>query len=198
MRMASRAASSAAAALRDKAEIFFIPIMDVDNVTLGAGGKEAVPRDHNRDWSAEPVYPEVAAAKARVQALADAGRLRVFLDLHNPGPGDKQPFYFGPLDYETLSGKRRANYDRFLKLSIATMTAPLAIHPQYRFATYVKTDEERARMSGNWARHLPDENILALTLETAWNTPHSTADGYRRVGANLARVVADYLRPAAE
>lgn len=41
--------TSEAASLRRAAEILVVPIVDVDNVVLGAGGKEAIPRDHNRD-----------------------------------------------------------------------------------------------------------------------------------------------------
>jgi murein tripeptide amidase MpaA len=36
--------------LRLHAELFVVPIMDVDNAATGNGGKEADPRDHNRDW----------------------------------------------------------------------------------------------------------------------------------------------------
>lgn len=179
--------------LREKAEIFFIPIMDVDNVALGAGGKESAPRDHNRDWAAEPLYPEVAAAQEQLKRHLEAGRLRVFLDLHNPSPGDKKPYFFGPFDYETMTGPRRQTYDRFLELAVETMTGPLAIHPSYRFATYVKTEEERDRMSGAWIRNRSDDRVIAMTLETAWNTPHSTQQGYRKVGQQLAHTVAKFL-----
>ena len=183
----------AARALRDQAEIFFIPIMDVDNVALGAGGKEAVPRDHNRDWSDQPVHPEVEAAKQRIGGLIESGRLTAFFDLHNPAAGDRQPFFFGPLDFEQMTGVRRRSYERFLELAVAEITGPLAIAPRYRFATYVKTEEERARVSGNWVRDRSHERAVALTLETAWNTPHSTTEGYREVGAGLARALASYL-----
>jgi hypothetical protein len=182
----------AAAALRDSAEITFIPIMDVDNVTLGAGGKESLPQDHNRDWSDEPVYPEVAAAQRELRSRMEAGRLRVYVDLHNPGPGDKQPFYFGPFNYETLEPRRRQAFDRFLALSIEHIRDPLPILPQYRFATYVRTDEERGRMSSEWVRRRIGEDGIALTLETSWNTPHSNAEGYRAVGAGLGRAIAAF------
>ena len=42
-------AGDEAKALRAKTYLHYIPIMDVDNAAIGAGGKEAVPRDHNRD-----------------------------------------------------------------------------------------------------------------------------------------------------
>ena len=83
--------------LRDNAETVLVPIMDVDNVATGNGGKEAAPRDHNRDWSAESIYPEIAAAQRHLRDWANSGRLDVYLDLHNPGPADMQPFFFvGP------------------------------------------------------------------------------------------------------
>ncbi len=182
-----------AAALREQAEIFLVPIMDVDSVTLGAGGKEADPRDHNRDWASEPIYPEVAAAQSRLLDLAQTGRLRVFLDLHNPGPGDKRTYFFGPFGYEQMHGARRAAYDRFLELTAAAMTGELPFHPEYRFANYIKTEEERARMSAHWMRLHSAETTLALTLEAAWNTPNSTSAGYRETGAGLARAVARYV-----
>ena len=85
--------------LRRRAEVFVVPIMDVDNAATGNGGKEADPRDHNRDWDDTPVYPEVAAAQDRLRELARSGRLTLFVDLHNPAPGDARPFFFvGPAE----------------------------------------------------------------------------------------------------
>lgn len=185
-----------AAELRANCEIYFVPIMDVDNVAIGAGGKDAVPRDHNRDWTDAPVYPEVAAAQQRIRNLADAGRLRVFLDLHNPGAGAMRPFYYGPLQYDQMTGQEQRNYHRFLALSVATMTEPLAIDRKYQLATYIKDDEERRRVSRNWVDEHSGADVVALTLETAWNTPHSTATGYEQVGRRLAQTVARYLAPS--
>ncbi|MCP5542243.1 MAG: zinc carboxypeptidase [Akkermansiaceae bacterium] len=180
--------------LRERTEIFFVPIMDIDNAAQGAGGKEAVPRDHNRDWSDTPVYPEVAAAQRRIAALEAAGRLRLFVDLHNPGPGDKEPFFYGPFDHETMTGGTREHYDRWIALAAEEISGPLPLRPTYRFATYVTTEEERGRMSSGWVRnHSDPARVVSVTLETAWNTPHSTAEGYRTVGGQLARAVARYL-----
>ncbi len=184
----------AAEQFRDNHEIFFVPIMDVDNVVLGAGGKDAIPRDHNRDWADAPVYPEVAAAQTQLRRLIAQDRLRVFLDLHNPAPADHQPFFFGPLDYEQLDAEHRRRYDQFLELATEYIRGPLAILPRYRFATYVKTQEERNRVSGNWVRDRVGQNAIAMTLETSWNTPHSDIDGYRQVGRGLAQTVARFLQ----
>lgn len=185
-------ASAEAAEFRERACVHFIPIMDVDNVTLGAGGKEAVPRDHNRDWSATPVYPEIAAAQKRIREIHAKRGLDVFLDLHNPGAGDKTPFFFGPFGFERLTGIQRRNYTRWMELAAASINGPLPVAPEYRFATYVKTDEERGRMSSGWVRANAGEHTISVTLETAWNNPASTPDGYRAVGRQLAASLAKY------
>ncbi len=51
--------------LREHADVTVIPVMDVDRVATGDGGKESSPHDHNRDWSLMPHYPEVVAADQR-------------------------------------------------------------------------------------------------------------------------------------
>ena len=188
----------AARALRKTACIHFVPIMDVDSVALGAGGKEALPRDHNRDWSGEPVYPEIAAAQKRIRAIHAARGLDVYLDLHNPGPGDKAPFFFGPFDHEQLAGVRRRNYDRWMELAAESIAGPLKVMPRYRIASYVKTEEERLRMSSGWVRAHTGEGTISVTLETGWNSPKMTVEGYAEVGANLGRTLKAYLEKKEE
>lgn len=68
------------------AVIVAVPIMDVDNVERGAGGKEQGPQDHNRDWSDQPYWPEVKAAMVRITEMSKAHDFGVLMDLHNPGP----------------------------------------------------------------------------------------------------------------
>ena len=187
-------ASDEAKELRANACVHFIPIMDVDNVSIGAGGKEAIPQDHNRDWSDAPHYPEVAAAQKRITEIEQKHGLDVFLDLHNPGAGDRVPFFFGPFGFERLTGVQQQNYQRWIELAAKHIDGPLPVNPQYRFATYVKTDEERGRMSSGWARAHASDQAISVTLETAWNTPHSTTSGYLKVGAQLGRTLAQYLR----
>jgi hypothetical protein len=187
----------AARKLREHATIYFVPIMDVDNVSMGAGGKEAIPRDHNRDWGAVPTYPEVAAAQKKIHELAAMGKLQLFIDLHNPSPSDRQPYFYGPFGYEQMTGVLRQNYTRFLELAVRNIRAPLPVEPKYRFATYVKEEEERGRMSGEWVRNRLGENGLALCLETAWNTPHNLPEGCRNVGGQLAATIAQYMQGVA-
>jgi hypothetical protein len=178
--------------LRSQAEIYIVPIMDVDNVATGNGGKEANPRDHNRDWAEQPVYPEVAAAQQQLRAMAKDGRLNLFLDLHNPAPGDRHPFFFvGP--EELLSPQGKANRAKFIGAAIAHITGPLAVEKNVR-TTGASYHPLFRQISGMWVDANGNPDTVAACLETSWNTPHSTTEGYLTVGKQLAQAVADYLR----
>ncbi|MBC8355997.1 MAG: hypothetical protein H8E66_28805 [Planctomycetes bacterium] len=183
----------AAAKLRRNVTVFYVPIMDVDNVAMGAGGKDAVPRDHNRDWDDEPHYPEVAAAQERILKLDADGKFDVFIDLHNPGGSERRPYFFGPINLDKLPAIQQQNHARWQAFCASAISGPLPLEPRYKFATYVRTDEERNRMSANWVRNHTASHVLSTTLETVWNAPHSTQQGYMTVGAQLGMALGRYL-----
>ena len=183
--------SAEAKQLRSRSEIFIVPIMDVDNVATGNGGKEANPRDHNRDWDDHPVYPEVEAAQKRLKQLAERRRLGLFIDLHNPAPGDKRPFFFvGPPELLSLRGRERR--EQFLETAARHIADPLAVEPNPR-VTGPSYHPLWKQISGQWVILNGDPDSVAVCLETSWNTPHSTVDGYRAVGRQLGLTVADWL-----
>jgi hypothetical protein len=186
-------ASAEAAELRASTCLHFIPIMDVDNAAVGAGGKEAIPRDHNRDWADVPNYPEVAAAQKRISEIHARAGLDVFIDLHNPGSNDPI-FFFGPFGFDRLTGTQRRNYDAWITLAADQMKEPHPVAPKFRTASYVQTEEERGRMSSGWVRAHTDENTLSVTLETGWNSPKMSVEGYGKVGAGLGRTLEAYLK----
>lgn len=178
--------------LREHAEIVVVPIMDVDNVATGNGGKEANPHDHNRDWDDHPVYPEVAAAQRHLREWADAGRLDVFLDLHNPGPSDLRPFFYMGPD-ELLDEPAREQRAAFLTAALGRIVGPLTLEEKPRF-TGPNYHPLWRQMCGIWVNDHANPHALATCLETSWNTPHSTTDGYMKVGGHLGQTVVDYLR----
>jgi hypothetical protein len=181
-----------AAVLRQKSDIWIVPIMDVDNVAAGHGGKEAFPHDHNRDWTDQPIYPEVAAAQQHLLQLAAEGRLALFLDLHNPAPGDVRSFFFVCPD-ETLTETGRRNLDRWLLVCRAEMNGPLVLSDQPRVSGPAY-DPQWKQMSKNWvATHAPPFAVAA-TLETAWNTPVSNTASYRTLGMQLGLAIERYFR----
>jgi hypothetical protein len=73
------------------------------------------------------------------------------------------------------------------------MTEPVPLFPKYRFATYVTTEEERGRMSSSWVRANTGDGTLSVTLETGWNSPKMSVEGYAKVGENLGLTLKAYL-----
>jgi len=185
-------ASDEAKELRTKTCLHYIPIMDVDNAAIGAGGKDSIPRDHNRDWDAKPIYPEVAAAQRMIRDIHEKHGLDVFIDLHNPG-ADDQIFFFGPFAFERMTGIQQRNYQRWMDLAAAHIIEPLKVQPKYRYATYVTSEEERGRMSSGWVRANTGAATISVTLETGWNSSLMSVEGYGKVGVGLGRSLAAYI-----
>ncbi len=179
--------------LRQHAEVFVVPVMDVDNTATGNGGKNALPHDHNRDWSGKPHWNEVRAAQRRVSKLIDAGRMDVFLDLHNPAPGDPTFFYILPSEMleEPMIGLR----DRLINLAYHRISKikplmPMSNQPKVTGSNYHPLWRQ---ISSNWVSMHGNPHTVSLCLETMWNYKNSTTTGYQAVGANLAAAVGEYL-----
>jgi hypothetical protein len=185
--------SAEAAWLRQHAEIFLVPIMDIDNTATGNGGKDAQPQDHNRDWSPRPHWNEVAAAQRMVSGLIAEGRMDVFLDLHNPAPGD--PTFFYILDNELLKEPMIALRDRFIQLAYGRISKikpliPMSNKPKTTGASYHPLWRQ---ISANWVCMNGNPHTVSLCLETIWNYKNSTTDGYSAVGSNLAAATQEFL-----
>ena len=181
-----------ARSLREKADIVVVPLMDVDSVAMGAGGKGQKPRDHNRDWTESPHWPEVRAAMAEIDRMHNGTGLDVFVDLHSPGMYDPETYYLtSPGANKTEIGRR--NLARFMGASRAEMTGPLELRTEQKIAGSKYTSGWQA-MSQNWVTARTSGHALAFTLEAAWNHPGSTADGYRALGRQLGLALERYLR----
>ena len=182
-----------AAWLRQHAELFLVPIMDIDNTATGNGGKDALPHDHNRDWSDQPHWNETIAAQNKVADLIDAGRMDVFLDLHNPAPGD--PSFFYVLDPTLLPEPAVKLRNRFVDLAYARISRikpliPMSITTK---VTGPKYHPLWKNISANWVAMHGNPHTVSLCLETIWNYRNSTTDGYLAVGANLAQATREFL-----
>ncbi|QDU50387.1 M14-type cytosolic carboxypeptidase [Gimesia panareensis] len=181
-----------AVALREKADIYYVPIMDIDNVATGNGGKNQVPHDHNRDWSETPRWNAVQAAMKSLKQFDEQNRLVMFVDLHNPGANSKQPFfYIAPPELNTK--RRKALQDAFIAVCREEMREPLKLDRSTP-STGPKYDKRWKEISSNWVRSATREHVVGITLETCWNTPHSNPRGYMTVGRQLGRGIARYLK----
>ena len=178
--------------LRKKSLITIVPIMDIDNVAIGAGGKNQTPHDHNRDWDAKPHFKAVEKAIAEIRRQNAAGRFDLFVDLHNPGPETKRPFFY-ITPRKLLSPRGRTNLDRFLAAAAGEITGPLAYQGEVHESGDAY-DRNWKKISKNWVSLNTRDHVVAVTLETAWNTPHSTTAGYQQVGRELGLAVERYFR----
>lgn len=181
----------AAVAFRKQTIVYFVPLMDVDNVSIGAGGKNQDPHDHNRDWTDKPVFPAVAAAQKIIRDLDAAGTFDAFIDLHNPAAGDLKPFFF-VAEATELKEKGTASLVKFVATATKHITGPMALNPKTR-ASGAAYDKNWKAISKNWVNANTRDGVVAVTLETSWNTPHSNIEGYTTVGKQLAAAVAEYL-----
>jgi hypothetical protein len=165
--------------------------MDVDNVEIGAGGKDQKPHDQNRDWGTSPYFPEVKALEDQLTAASRLGRVDLLIDLHNPGPKDRTVVFYIPAK-PLLSPQRVANEDLFLKLCQRTMTGkiPFIGHLAPTGATY---DPAVDKTVDSWTANLCRPTTVALTMETPWNTVGSNQAGYIEVGRELGHSIEQYF-----
>jgi len=179
--------------LRQRAAVTVVPIMDIDNVVRGAGGKNQNPQDHNRDWSDRPHWRSVAAAQRMLREMNGEARLTLFIDLHNPGPGPRdQEVFFYTCPRAGLSERRRTLLDAFLAAAKAEMAAPLGFRGQTR-ESGAGYDKNWKRISKNWVADHLDGPLIAVTMEVGWNTPHSTQENYQEVGHRLGLAIERHL-----
>lgn len=175
--------------LRQYAEIIVVPLLDVDHVATGDGGKHCQPQDHNLDWSDKPHWPEVAAVQKRILALANEGRMNLFLDLHNPAPGNKQQTAY-VIEKAYMPEKGDSRKLRFVEL----MIEEFGVLKQNPARPPAENPDLFHRVSVPWVLEHSNSNTIAFCIETPWNTPSGTPDGYKIVGRKLGSAVEKLLR----
>lgn len=183
-----------AEALRKKASVVVVPLMDVDNVAIGAGGKNQIPQDHNRDWTANPYHPAVAAAQREIKLLDNAGRFDLYIDLHNPAPANRDPYFYVPPQSQSLD-RDGINLQHFLTAMRSELTAPLAFRGK-TVESDARYDKLWNQISSVWVTQNTARHVVATTLEVPWNTPQSTTEGYRAVGRKMGLAIDRYFHEA--
>jgi hypothetical protein len=185
----------AAQRLRRHCDIVVVPIMDVDSVEKGAGGKGQAPQDHNRDWTASPHWPSVKATQDMLKQFIEDDRLALFIDAHNPGwKGNGLDFWWihdgGKTD---LQAKNIGVFDRAIQAQVKTMGGRIADKGQY-----LKDKTDEPLLSVKWVTQYAPDSVLAFSLEVQMPPPRGYAgtppDYHVKLGAELGRVLEQYLR----
>jgi len=84
---------SLAVEFRKQASLHVVPMMDVDNVAIGASGRMQRPIDMNRDWNPESHWKAVKEVKKQLEETSSENNYRVFIDVHSTFPGATYPIF---------------------------------------------------------------------------------------------------------
>ncbi len=84
---------SLAVEFRKTASLHVVPMMDVDNVAIGASGRMQKPIDMNRDWNPESHWKAVQEVKKQIDETASENNYRIFIDVHSTFPGATYPIF---------------------------------------------------------------------------------------------------------
>ena len=115
--------------------------------------------------------------------------MSVFLDSHNPGPGPAQTFYVQYPPY--LGAPATALQEKFLAHARAAFGEIRLLNGNPSKPEQLPIWE---RISTSWVIQHGNLQTIAFTVETPWNTPQGTPEGYRDVGRKLGIATEKFLR----
>lgn len=182
--------------LRESVEFFIVPMVDKDGVEDGDQGKNRKPRDPNRDYDGDSIYPAQKAIREKLPKWAD-GRLRFAMDMHCPwirGDINETVYFVG-----TPNEKIFQEVGRFSKVLEKVQSGPL-VYQSKNNLPYGKGWNSKSNYTGKpfswWASEQPGV-IAATTIEVAYANASGRAVtdvSARALGRDLARGLAVYLR----
>jgi hypothetical protein len=172
--------------LRRQAIIYVVPLMDADNAATGGTGKDRLPVDFNRDWDSPSYWPAVTAVKQKMIETSAMNQLKIFIDVHNPFPGqnDNNMWFYSSQN----TGIRSANLDLYRKLLNENAGYTFNREPLYA------TDGQTAQ---KWVDSVFAGIDFSTGLETGWVNRTDNAEWtiplYRLNGEVLGRGMCDYI-----
>ncbi len=182
--------------LRNNVEFMIIPFMDKDGVENGEQGKNRDPRDHNRDYSGDPIHNSTATLRNIIPEWSQ-GKLKIALDLHCPllkGEHSEYIFLVG-----SPFPKTEKNQLQFTKLLEENTIGELSFYKKYFLSFGVRWNVANSYSKGDsftaWAAKLPDVS-LSTSLEFPYANVSGTMiskDGAREFGKAIAYSIKDYL-----
>jgi hypothetical protein len=185
----------AAKALRNRATITVIPIVDVDGVVEGRTGKNQSPYDHNRGWAEEPGnWIETRATKSAITSLNRQNKFDFFLDFHGPG-NLRHPYFIIPFSSDLPFEKQRQNRSKFLEILNSKPLDDEAQASQSMTKIYYSERpwDHTVNSSRDWVIMKTNDHVVTLTLEVNMNTPLSTNEGYRAEALVLGKAISEYF-----
>jgi hypothetical protein len=189
--------------LRENVSFSFVPFVDKDGVEDGDQGKNRAPHDHNRDYGDNAIYPETAAVRGLVGAIAKRyGKVDVFIDLHCPwirGAGNENVYQVG--SKYPAHAERQTLFGDLVEAAIAPDALPYFRADNYPYGVgwNVAGNEADGISSTKWAGRNP-----AVGFVTSFEIPYANArevnvtpDRARGLGRAIATALAQFLRDGA-
>jgi hypothetical protein len=181
---------------QENVEVLAIPFADTDGVEDGDQGKNRKPRDHNRDYAGESIYPEVRAIRKLVPEWSQ-GLLRVAFDLHCPwirGRHNDVIYMVGSADERNWGEQQKLG--RILE---ASRTGPLVYRARdnlpFGQAWNTSQNFKQGASCSRWTT-----GLQGIRLGTTFEIPYASAGGRevtpasaRAFGRDLARALRRYI-----
>ena len=162
---AQHLASEEAKPLLQKAILYVVPIMDVDNVFKGSAGKDQKPIDFNRCWSDKlDRWNAVDAAINTINAQITTNPLILFMDLHDPWYPEPHHWHIVPgSDREVITEFGEKFVENVAKIEGANSWKNWFLWPQGRSQPSGPTSTHYAKRT--WM--LDQSRAVSICMETA-------------------------------
>jgi len=176
--------------IRENTVFYIVPMVDVDNVFLGASGRMQKPVDFNRDWSLTPHWKAVKEIQELIIETNKIYNYRVFLDFHSTYPGATRPIW-------GIFNEYKQNQVEYRKLKRFFNTyKKIAGYPLSEISGTMDKFYADAFSSG---LRNPDIKVseFSTTVECDWNNNHNgkplSQNELRRIGELIAESLCDFL-----
>jgi hypothetical protein len=183
----------AGAALRRSTAFSIVPMVDLDGAEDGDQGKARRPHDHNRDYTAEPLYPTVRAVQGVIRRLAGQN-LAMYVDCHCPWmrSGRNEAVFLveppAPLAAEAA---------RFREILRRVPTGPVRYSGGQDIPCGVDWNTGTEPTSQKFVRENGGPGLrVEFGVEFSYSVTEgalATPDGAREFGRGFARAVGEYL-----
>lgn len=168
--------------------ILCVPFADYDGVVDGDQGKNRAPHDHNRDYTAAPIYPEVA----EILKHAEQYGCHLGFDFHSPWHKGREN---DTIFIVRNSIVKQGRFDRFAEgLQRELSAAAIAYTKENDHMPMTGWNQPSPTFS--YTMSLREECNLAFTLETAYfGTKENkiSTDMLIRLGRGFAKALRNYI-----
>ena len=178
--------------LMKNCELAVLPFMDTDGVENGDQGKNRTPHDHNRDYTANPIYAEVKALM-NADFLWNDNKLCIAMDLHNPMLCSDEYVHYPEAECVKLRSAQAgfSGYVENCRTSEILFDAKKALRP---FGA--GHNQPNRATCGAWMEKLPSVRMV-MTLETPYADTLGkavTPDSAFHFGQDIARAMEIFIR----